>query len=62
MNYTSIFVDRIVYPEPGKDFHELTEHTNCYYMLDRLAHTRYDGIRENPRFVSVVEKLQQYAK
>ena len=61
-HYTSILTDQLIYPEPGKDFHELTEHTNCYYMLDRLAHTRYDSIREEPRFVSVVEALQQYAK
>ena len=61
-HYTSILTNQLIYPEPGKYFHELTEHTNCYYMLDRLAHARYDGIRENPRFVSVVETLQQYAK
>ena len=61
-HYTSILTDKLVYPEPCKEFHELTEHTNSYYMLDRLAHTRYNGIRQEPRFVSVVEKLQQYAK
>lgn len=60
-HYTSILTDKLIYPEPGKDFHELTEHTNCYYMLDRLAHPRYDGIREEPRFVAVVERLRQYA-
>ena len=61
-HYTSILTDKLIYPEPGKDFHELTEHTNCYYMLDRLAHTRYDSIREEPRFIAVVDKLQPYAK
>ena len=60
-HYTSILTDKLIYPEPGKDFHELTEHTNCYYMLDRLAHPRYDGIRGEPRFVAVVERLRQYA-
>lgn len=60
-HYTSILTDKLIYPEPGKDFHELTEHTNCYYMLDRLAHPRYDGIREEPRFVAVMERLRQYA-
>jgi len=60
--YTSILTDKLIYPEPGKDFHELTEHTNCYYMLDRLSHSRYDSIRENPRFVAVVDELHQYAK
>ena len=60
--YTSILTDKLVYPAPGKEFHELTEHTDCYYMLDRLRHGRYDCVRGNPRFVSVVEKLNQYAK
>lgn len=61
-HYTSFLTDKLIYPEPGKDFHELTEHTNCYYMLDRLQHTRYDCVREYPRFIAVTEKLNQYAK
>ena len=60
--YTSILTDRLIYPAPSKDFHELTEHTDCYHMLDRLQHGRYDCIRKEPRFLSVVEKLKQYAK
>ena len=61
-NFTSFLVDTQIYPEKSKDFHELTEHTHCYYMLDRLQHPRYDSIRQNPRFVSVIERLNQYAK
>ncbi|MBQ7968752.1 MAG: helix-turn-helix transcriptional regulator [Clostridia bacterium] len=60
--YTSIFTDKLIYPEPNKDFHELTEHTDCYHMLNRLQNKRYDCIRQNPRFISIVEKLNQYAK
>ena len=60
--YTSIFTDKLVYPEPGKDFHELTEHTNCYYMLEKLQNKRYDCMRGDPRFVSIIESLDQYAK
>jgi len=30
--------------------------------LDRLQHGRYDCIRQDPRFISVVERLNQYAK
>ena len=60
--YTSIFTDKLVYPEPSKDFHELTEHTNCYYMLDRLQHKRYNPIREDARFKAVIHALQEYAK
>ena len=61
-HFTSFLVDTQVYPEKSKDFHELTEHTDCYYMLDRLQHGRYDCIRQDPRFVSIVERLNQYAK
>ena len=60
--YTSILTDKLVYPEPSKDFHELVEHTGCYYMLDRLQHKRYNYVREDARFIAVVEKLNQYAK
>ncbi|MBQ2825665.1 MAG: helix-turn-helix transcriptional regulator [Clostridia bacterium] len=61
-HYTSFFMDTQVYHEKNKDFHELTEHTHCYYMLDRLQSDRYDCIREDPRFISIVERLQQYSK
>ncbi|MBE6552462.1 MAG: helix-turn-helix transcriptional regulator [Ruminococcaceae bacterium] len=59
--YTSILTDKLVYPEPGKDFHELTYHSDCYYMLDRLASKRY-SMREEPRFITVIEKLSEYSK
>lgn len=61
-HYSSILVDKLVYPEKSKDFHELTEHTDSYYMLDRLQHTRYDSIRQEPRFIKVLEALKEYAK
>ena len=61
-HFTSFLVDTQVYPEKSKDFHEFTEHTHCYCMLDRLQHSRYDCIRQDPRFVSIVERLNQYAK
>lgn len=61
-HFTSFLVDTKIYPEKSKDFHELTEHTHCYYMLDRLQSDRYDCIREDPRFISIVERLQQYSK
>ncbi len=59
--YTSILTDKLVYPEPSKDFHEL-EHADSYYMLDRLQSSRYDCIREDARFVAIVNRLNQYAK
>ncbi len=60
--FTSIFTDKLVYPEKSKDFHELTEHNDCWYRLDRLSHRRYDSIRDNERFVAVIEKLKEYAE
>ena len=60
-HFTSFLVDTQVYPEKNKDFHELTEHTDCYYMLERLRHERYDCIRQDPRFISILERLNQYA-
>lgn len=61
-HYTSILCDKLVYPEPGKDFHELTEHSVCYYFLNRLQNKRYDCIRENERFISIVNSLKEYEK
>ena len=61
-HFTSFFVDTQIYPEKSKDFHELTEHTQCYYRLDKMQNKRYDCIRQEPRFISIIEKLNQYAK
>ena len=61
-HFSSCLVDKLIYPEKSKDFHELTEHTNCYYMLERLRKSRYDPIREDPRFVAVTETLREYAQ
>ncbi len=60
--FTSILVDKVVYPEPSKEFHELTEHSQCWYMLDRLQSPRYDSVREHPRFADVVDILKQYER
>jgi len=60
--FTSILTDKLIYPEPSKDFHELTEHTECYHILEKMKHPRYDSIRQDPRFISIVEKLNQYVK
>lgn len=61
-NYTSIFTDQLIYPEPSKDFHEVTEHTECYYMLDKLQNKRYDCVRNHPHFTEVVNKLNEFAE
>ena len=60
--YTSILTDKLIYPEPDKNFHEFTEHTGCYHMLEKMNNKRYDCIRQDSRFVSIIEKLNQFAK
>lgn len=61
-NYSSVFTDKLIYPEPGKEFHELKEHTECYDKLERLQNKRYDSIRGSERFIAVVNALKEYAK
>lgn len=60
--YTSFLVDKIVYPESSKDFHELQEHSQCWYMLDRLQNDRYDPIRNEKRFVEIEKTLKKHAR
>ena len=57
-NYSSILTNTLSIPENGDE----REHTDCYYMLDRLHSTRYDAIRENARFKEVCNTLKNYAK
>jgi len=61
-SFTSVLTDKLVYGEVSKDFHELTEYTACHYMLDRLQSKRYDSIRQDPGFTSIVAKLKQHAQ
>lgn len=61
-NFSSIFTDKLIYPFPDKDFQELTEHSECYYMLDRLKNARYDCIRDDERFTKIIESLNKYAR
>lgn len=60
--FKSIFVNKVEYPYPNPDFHETIVHNVCHYMLDRLKADRYDVIRDNERFIRVVEELKQYSK
>ncbi len=59
--YTSVLTDKVVYPHPDKDFHEL-KHNEAYHKLERLRHKRYDPIRENARFAAVVRALTASAE
>ena len=60
-NFTSIFTDKLKYPEPdGKNFHELKEHSQSHYLLDYISHKRYDIIRNDVRFIEIVNKLKKF--
>ncbi len=59
--YTSILMDKLVYPEPGRDFHELAEHSHCHHMLNRMENMQYDSIRNTKRFLAVIDTLKKYA-
>lgn len=62
-NYDSIFTDKLTYPEPdGKNFHELKEHSQSYYILDYISHKRYDTIRNDNRFKNICAKLEEYSR
>lgn len=60
--FTSVLTDKLIYPASGKDFHELTEHSQCWYMLDRMENKRYNPIRQDPRFISIIERLKRTAR
>ena len=61
-NFTSIITNKLIYPKISKDFYELTEHNECYRIIEKLKDKRYDCIRQNPRFIEIVKKLNQFAK
>lgn len=63
-HFTSIFTDKLTYEYPSNDsyYTENGEHANCYCLLLRMKHKRYDPIRNHPRFQAVVDKLNEYAK
>lgn len=60
--FTSIITNKLGYPKQNKVFHELTEHSECYRIIEKLEHKRYDFIRQNPRFIENIKKLKQYAR
>ncbi len=62
-HYSSILVDQLTYPALGPElFPELNEHSHSYYLLNRLQDERYDVIRDDKRFVDVVEALRAYSR
>ncbi|MBE6561457.1 MAG: helix-turn-helix transcriptional regulator [Ruminococcaceae bacterium] len=60
--FTSPFTDRLIYPEAGKDFDDLTVHNNAWYCLRKMEQSRYDPIREEERFTNILQTLTEKAK
>lgn len=60
-HYTSLLVDQLIYPERSKDFHELTEHSQCWHMLNQMQSRRYDIIRTDEHFIKIVKTLNKSA-
>ena len=59
--YSSPFVNTVVYPEPGDpNFHELHEHSESHFMLEKLENHRYDPVRDTERFRAVIRTLKTY--
>ncbi len=64
--HTSPFTDQLAYGEvlPGMGaFDDLSVHNDAWYVLNgKLNQSRYDPIREMPRFVRIVEELTAIAQ
>ncbi len=53
--YTSLLVNRLCYNK--RDISKNFTHTCCAELLECLDSDRFDGIRNDPRFKAVIEKL-----
>lgn len=60
--FSSPFVDTLVYTGTSRDFPSTEEHNQCWYCLELLADTCYDGIREHERFRAIVKDLERIAR
>lgn len=58
-SYTSLFTKNLTYTDFGEEFHELKESTACHRMLDRLRSERYNSIRDDIRFVAIIDTLMK---
>ena len=60
--YTSPFMNKLNHPGNCEDFDTLTVHNFSYYNRQKMDQSRYDAIREEPRFKEVCEKLEANMK
>lgn len=60
--YTSLFTDKLVYPEPSEEFNDFIVHNRAFYFRDRMNQSRYDPIREREDFKAICQKLEASMK
>ena len=60
--YTSPFMNKLNHPGNCEDFDTLTVHNFSYYNRQKMDQSRYDAIRDEPRFKEVCEKLEANMK
>ncbi len=56
--HTSLLVNKIYY-----DVHEMMKNydfTNCKILYDKMQSERYDAIRDDKRFIAVLDKIKEY--
>jgi hypothetical protein len=61
--HTSIIFER----EPGDDntiinYSRSSDHNSSYGLLEYLNDKQFDAVRENSKFMEIIQKLEQYAK
>ncbi len=65
-NYTSVLTDKLVFDYPKAEYHEWwihqCEHNQAYYSLKNTKSNRCESIRNDPRFIAVVEELKKASK
>ncbi|MBE6638604.1 MAG: helix-turn-helix transcriptional regulator [Ruminococcaceae bacterium] len=60
--YTSPFTNKMTYPGKCDDFDTLSVHNFSYYNRQKLDQSRYDPIREEPRFKNICAILEENMK
>ena len=60
--YSSPFTDRLTYPIPSEDFHDLIAHNEAWYTNQKMTQKRYDPIRNDARFKKIENRLNAIAK
>ena len=59
--YTSPFMDQQTFPD-SEDFETFIVHNSAYYHREMMDRSRYDVIREEPRFKALCKKLEENMK